>query len=460
MSNLPRLLLCAPASGGGKTTMTCAILEALVERGVKPVAFKCGPDYIDPMFHSEVIGAKSRNLDLFFLGRDTTRALLYENGSTGGVSIIEGVMGYYDGIAMTSDASAYDLARETGTPAVLVLDGRGRALSAAAQVKGMATFRPDANIQGVLLNRISPMLYPRLKEAIERETGIHVYGFLPERPDCALESRHLGLVTAAEVAGLKEKLSVLAGLVREHVDLDGLLALAHSAPDLDAAPMALPEPAAWRPRIAVARDHAFCFYYADALHLLERLGADLVEFSPLRDNALPEGCAGLYLGGGYPELYTRELSENTAMRRAIREVIGAGMPTIAECGGFLYLHDTLEDEGGTARPMAGVIHAPATRTDRLRRFGYVTLTARTDGLLGPAGMSLPAHEFHYWESGAPGTDFSAQKPQSQRGWDCAYHTKTMYAGFPHFHLCAAPDAAGRYVKKCAEYDFQKKKGSL
>ena len=460
MSNLPRLLLCAPASGGGKTTMTCAILEALVERGVKPVAFKCGPDYIDPMFHSEVIGAKSRNLDLFFLGRDTTRALLYENGATGGVSIIEGVMGYYDGIAMTSDASAYDLARETGTPAVLVLDGRGRALSAAALVKGMAEFRPDANIRGVLLNRISPMLYPRLKEAIEREVGIHVYGFLPERPDCALESRHLGLVTAAEVTGLREKLSVLAGLVRDHVDLEGLLALAQSAPDLDATPMALPEPVVGRPRIAIAKDNAFCFYYADALHLLERLGAELVEFSPLRDTALPEGCAGLYLGGGYPELYTRELSENTAMLAAIREAIGAGMPAIAECGGFLYLHDTLEDAEGVARPMAGVIHTPATRTDRLRRFGYVTLTARTDGLLGPAGTSFPAHEFHYWESGAPGADFHAQKPQSDRGWDCAYHTETMYAGFPHFHLCAAPDAAARYVAKCAEYDFQKKKGSL
>ena len=458
MSNLPRLLLCAPASGGGKTTMTCAILEALVERGVKPVAFKCGPDYIDPMFHSEVIGAKSRNLDLFFLGRDTTRALLYENGSTGGVSIIEGVMGYYDGIAMTSDASAYDLARETETPAVLILDGRGRALSAAALVKGMATFRSDANIRGVLLNRISPMLYPRLKEAIERETGIHVYGFLPERPDCALESRHLGLVTAAEVAGLREKLSVLAGLVREHVDLEGLLALAHSAPALDAAPMTLPKPAAGRPRIAVAKDNAFCFYYADALRLLERLGVELVEFSPLQDTRLPEGSAGLYLGGGYPELYARELSKNTAMLEAVRKAVRGGMPTIAECGGFLYLHETLEDGQGTPRPMAGVIQAPATRTDRLRRFGYVTLTAQREGLLGPAGTALPAHEFHYWESGAPGADFHAQKPKSERGWDCAYHTETMYAGFPHFHLCAAPDAAARYVAKCAEYDFEKKKG--
>ena len=458
MRNLPRLLLCAPSSGGGKTTVTCALLQALVERGERPVAFKCGPDYIDPMFHSEVIGAKSRNLDLFFLGRDTARALLYENGSTGGVSIIEGVMGYYDGIAMTSESSGYDLARATETPAVLVLDGRGRALSAAAAVKGMAEFRPDANIRGVLLNRISPMLYPRLKAAIEEETGIPVYGFLPQRPDCALESRHLGLVTAAEVADLKEKLSVLAELVRKYIDLDGLLALARSAPDLNPPPMPLPPPVPGRPRIAVARDKAFCFYYADALHLLERLGAELVPFSPLEDACLPEGCAGLYLGGGYPELYARALSENGAMRSAVRAAVLGGMPAIAECGGFLYLHETLADREGRPWPMAGVFPAAAENTGTLGRFGYVTLRALEDGLLGPAGTELPAHEFHYWDSTAPGGAFHAQKPRSARGWDCAYHTPTLYAGFPHFHLCAAPAAAERFVAACGRYGKEKTRG--
>ena len=201
----PRLLLCAPASGGGKTTVTCALLQALVNRGAGPVAFKCGPDYIDPMFHSEIIGAKSRNLDLFFLGRDTARYLLEKNSRGSGLALIEGVMGYYDGIGLSADASAYDLARATGTPAVLVLDGRGRALTAAAAVKGMRDFRPDSGIRGVVLNRVSPMLYPRLKEAIEGETGVTVYGYLPNLPGCALESRHLGLVTAAEVAGLRER---------------------------------------------------------------------------------------------------------------------------------------------------------------------------------------------------------------------------------------------------------------
>ena len=223
----PRLLLCAPASGGGKTTVTCALLQALVNRGAGPVAFKCGPDYIDPMFHSEIIGAKSRNLDLFFLGRDTARYLLEKNSRGSGLALIEGVMGYYDGIGLSADASAYDLARATGTPAVLVLDGRGRALTAAAAVKGMRDFRPDSGIRGVILNRVSPMLYPRLKEAIEGETGVTVYGYLPNLPGCALESRHLGLVTAAEVAGLREKLSALAAQAvgSPHVRLRGLMAI-------------------------------------------------------------------------------------------------------------------------------------------------------------------------------------------------------------------------------------------
>ena len=360
-------------------------------------------------------------------------------------------MGYYDGIAMSSDASAYHRAKATGTAAVLVLDGRGRALTAAAAVKGMKEFRPDSNIRGVLLNRVSPMLYPRLKEAIESETGVTVYGFLPPCPQSALESRHLGLVTAAEVADLHRKLTELSALAAKHIDLTGLLALAASAPALDASPLPLPATVPGRPRIAVARDKAFCFYYADSLALLEKLGAELVPFSPLQDATLPEGVSGLYLGGGYPELYARELSENVSMLRSVREAVTGGLPTVAECGGFLYLHRELAGEDGVFYPMAGVFDAAAENTRRLSRFGYVTLTAKTDGLLGEAGFSLPAHEFHYWDSDAPGAAFHAQKPQSGRGWDCAWHADTLYAGFPHFHLWAAPEAAARWVTACARY---------
>lgn len=447
----PRLLLCAPASGGGKTTVTCALLQALVNRGAGPVAFKCGPDYIDPMFHSEIIGAKSRNLDLFFLGRDTARYLLEKNSRGSGLALIEGVMGYYDGIGLSADASAYDLARATGTPAVLVLDGRGRALTAAAAVKGMRDFRSDSGIRGVILNRVSPMLYPRLKEAIEGETGVTVYGYLPNLPGCALESRHLGLVTAAEVAGLREKLSALAAQAEKSVDIDGLLALAASAPALNAPAPALPPPVEGRPRIAVARDKAFCFYYADGLELLEALGAELAEFSPLADEGLPEGACGLYLGGGYPELFAGALAANAPMREAVRAAVAGGLPTVAECGGFLYLNRLLSDGEGRDWPMAGALPGRAANTGKLGRFGYVTLTAKKDGLLGPAGTRLPAHEFHYWDSDAPGSGFRADKPQSSRGWDCAFHTPTLYAGFPHFHFWAAPSAARNFVAAARRY---------
>ena len=447
----PRLLLCAPASGGGKTTLTCALLQALVNRGVNPVAFKCGPDYIDPMFHSEIIGAKSRNLDLFFLGADTTRYLLEENSRDSGLALIEGVMGYYDGIGLSADASAWDLARATRTPAVLVLDGRGRALTAAAVVKGIRDFRPDSGIAGVVLNRVSPMLYPRLKEAIEGETGVKVYGFLPNRPDCALESRHLGLVTAAEVAGLREKLSALAAQAEETVDIDGLLALAASAPELEAPAPPPPARREQRPILALARDEAFCFYYADGLEELRRQGAELVEFSPLNDGGLPEGTCGLYLGGGYPELYAGALADNRPMREEVRAAVLGGLPTVAECGGFLYLNQTLADGEGREWPMAGVFPGWAANTGRLGRFGYITLTARTGGLLGPAGTKIPAHEFHYWDTDAPGSAFRAEKPQSTRGWDCAYHTPTLYAGFPHFHFCAAPGAARNFVAAARRY---------
>ena len=450
----PRLLLCAPASGGGKTTVTCALLQALLNRGVNPVAFKCGPDYIDPMFHSEIIGAKSRNLDLFFLGEEKTRYLLEQNSTGSGLALIEGVMGYYDGIAMSHEASAYHLAKVTNTPAVLVVDGRGSASTLAAVIHGLHTFRPDSGIQGVILNRVSPMLYPRLKECIQTETGLAVYGYLPNLPSCALESRHLGLVTAAEVANLREKLQALAAQAEQTIDLEGLLALAASAPALAVKEIPLPEPVEGAPVIAVAKDKAFCFYYADGLELLERMGARLVEFSPLADKALPEGTCGLYLGGGYPEEYARELADNHSLLREIHHKILHGLPTVAECGGFLYLQRHLADaDGRYTWRMAGVFSGQAHNTGRLGRFGYVTLTAQKDGLLCRAGETFPAHEFHYWDSSTPGADFQAQKPQSDRGWACGWHTPTLYAGFPHFHFWARPELARHFVaaaRRCKE----------
>ena len=421
--------------------MTCAILQALVDRGMRPVAFKCGPDYIDPMFHSEIIGAKSRNLDLFFLGADTTCRLLAENTAGSSLAVVEGVMGYYDGIGMSSDAGTYDLARTTGTPAILVADARGRALSAAALVKGLAEFRPDSGIRGVILNRCSPMLYPRLKACVEEEVGIPVFGYLPLMSECALESRHLGLVTADEVSDLREKLRQLAEAAEKTLELDALLEIAHNAPVLDFTPPVLPEKGA-PVRIGVARDRAFCFYYEDSLDLLRQLGAELVPFSPLTDERLPNGVQGLYLGGGYPELYAAQLEENHALRRQIRDVVYAGMPCIAECGGFMYLTQSI-----AGRAMVGALPGNCFDTGRLTRFGYITATARKDNLLCRAGEQVPMHEFHHWDTPQPGDAFGAEKPSGKQ-WTCVHATDTLYAGFPHFHFYAKPVMAQRFLAAC------------
>ena len=283
-------------------------------------------------------------------------------------------------------------------------------------------------------------------------------GYLPVLADCGLESRHLGLVTASEVEGLRDTLDRIAAVLEDTVDLDALLELAATAPQLDC-PDAMteenrPRTAAAmtsenRPRIAVARDEAFCFYYRDSLDLLEELGAQLVEFSPLVDSGLPEGTSGLYLGGGYPELRASGLSANESMRASVKAAIAAGLPTVAECGGFMYLHEWLEDDKGVRHPMVGTIAGTSFKTDRLGRFGYVTLTAHGDSLLACAGAQLPAHEFHYWDSENCGDDFTAAKPLSTRKWECVHATPTLFAGYPHLYLASCPDAAARFVDAAA-----------
>ena len=439
----PRILLAGTNSGCGKTTLTCAVLQALVNRGLRTGAFKCGPDYIDPMFHSRVIGAHSANLDLFFFSPNTLNYLLAANSQGCDVSIVEGVMGFYDGLSLTStQASSFAVAKETRTPVVLTVNARGAAFSVLATIQGFLALEPDSGIRGVILNQCSPMSYPALARAIRERFGEKVVplGYLPPMKECALESRHLGLVTAQEVEDLKQKLNLLAAQAEKSLDLEGLLTLARSAPPLSFEPVNLPrqEPV----RIAVAMDKAFCFYYGDNLRALEELGAELVYFSPLTDERMPENCQGLYLGGGYPELYPGQLGENRTMLESIRTALAAGLPCIAECGGFMYLTQAI---AGTA--MVGVLAGDCYDNGKLTRFGYVTLTARKDNLLCRAGESIPAHEFHHWDCTAPGGDFTAKKV-SGKSWACAVATPTLYAGFPHFHFYANPDFVRNFYAAC------------
>ena len=442
MGNAPRLLLAGTGSGCGKTTVTSALLRALQRRGTPLAAFKCGPDYIDPMFHTAVLGIPSRNLDLFFVDEAAVCGQLARHVPADGAGIIEGVMGFYDGISGTSDAaSAAHLARATDTPAVLVVRPRGQSLSLAAEIRGFRDFAPNT-LRGVILNGVSKAMYPFYK-AIAEKAGLPVYGCLPPVPEAEIPDRHLGLVTAQEIGGLQAKLDRLADAAEQGLDLDGLLALARSAPPLEdrSAPLA---PVTDRPvRIAVAQDRAFCFYYADNFDVLRALGAALVPFSPLADEKLPGGIDGLYLGGGYPELYADQLAANRSMRADIRAAVQGGLPVVAECGGFLYLHRTLD-----GKAMAGVIDADAHMTKKLQPFGYVTLTAGRDNLLCPAGGAMRAHEFHYAQSSDNGSAFRAEKPNG-RAWDCVHANETLYAGFPHLYFRANPAAAARFVRACA-----------
>ena len=439
---VPRLVLAGTNSGCGKTTVTCAVLQALVTRGLRVGAAKCGPDYIDPMFHSRVIGAKSSNLDPFFFDRDTMRYLLAHNSQGCDVTVIEGVMGYYDGLGLTSTrASTYETARETESPVVLVVNARGAALSVLATVQGFLRFAPDSGIRGVILNGCSAMSYGPLARELENRLGVRACGYLPRLPACALESRHLGLVTADEVADLREKLRQLAEAAEKTLELDALLEIAHNAPVLDFTPLVLPEKGV-PVRIGVARDRAFCFYYEDSLDLLRQLGAELIPFSPLADEKLPDGVQGLYLGGGYPELYAAQLEENHALRGQLREAVHAGMPCIAECGGFMYLTQAI-----AGHAMVGALPGDCFDTGKLTRFGYITATARENNLLCRAGEQVPMHEFHHWDTPQPGGAFLAEKPSGKQ-WRCAYATDTLYAGFPHFHFYAKPVMAQRFLAAC------------
>ena len=431
-----QFLLAAPRSGSGKTTMTCALLMALKRRGCAPCAFKSGPDYIDPMFHRAVLGVESRNLDLFFSAPETVRTL-YAKGAAGhGAAVCEGAMGFYDGLGGVSDrASAWHLADTLGLPVLLVAEPKGQSLTLAAELNGLVNFRTPSHIAGILLNNCTARMHALLAPMLEEETGLPVLGFLPKLPEAVIGSRHLGLYTAAEVENLQQKLALLADAVEEHIDWPRLLALCEKEPP--ALPVQ-PETPPARVRIAVAQDEAFCFTYAETLEAFRDAGAEVVFFSPLRDTALPENIGGLYLPGGYPELHARELSENTSLLREIKRKIESGLPTAAECGGFLYLGQSLTDAEGQSWPMAGVLPGEAKDAGRLVRFGYAALSTDSDSMLFRAGESFPIHEFHHWDSTANGTALAAKKPVGGAEWRCGSVNEHFYAGFPHLYWAGTP----------------------
>ena len=460
-----KVLIAGTGSGSGKTTVTSGLLQCLVNRGLDAAAFKCGPDYIDPMFYERITGARAGNLDPFFSDEKTLRWIISRAEESSDISVIEGVMGYYDGIGFTSEASTFSVARAVNAPVVLVINCRGMGASVGAVLKGFLDWPEitDSCIKGVIFNNMSEKLYRQAAEMAE-SMGVRPLGYLPRRAALTLESRHLGLVTAGEVADIKEKMKLIASEMEKTVDIEGIIDLAAEAPALrsdapewkkkferqiaeDTVIMARGD--ARRVRIALASDDAFCFTYKENTALLQEAGCEIVPFSPLSDTRLPDGIDGVILSGGYPELHAAELAANEPMLEAVRQSRADGIPMIAECGGFMYLHETLEGADGELYRMAGVIPGRCFRTERLGRFGYITLKALEGGLLCPEGSELKAHEFHYWDSEHCGESFLAVKPDGSRSWKCGIMTDDMYAGFPHLFYYDSPKAAMRFVHACA-----------
>lgn len=461
----PRILIGATGSGSGKTTITCALLEILKRQGKKVQAFKCGPDYIDPMFHRTVLGIPSKNLDTFFTGEKMTAELFMESVENADISVMEGVMGLYDGLGgIRKEGSAYDLATVTDTPVILIVDAHGMGRSILPLIAGFLSYDTNHLIRGIILNRTSGAFFETIRPEIERSFPIAVLGYFPNQKDILLESRHLGLKRPEEVEKMAEMLAKTADMLEKTVDIDRLFAIAEAASELSDdntlengssgdQKVALRETEK-KPMIAVSRDEAFCFYYEDNLKALQGAGAEIVFFSPLHDNGVPKEADGLLLLGGYPELYAKELSENKPMLADIRKKAKSAMPIVAECGGFMYLHRTMEDMEHRIYEMAGVVPGECFYTGKLVRFGYIELEEKKANFL-PKNVNIKGHEFHYFDSTANGDECVALKPVSEKKYDCIFDEKSCFVGFPHLYYPSAPQFAENFVKKAKNYADRK-----
>ena len=446
------IVIAGTTSGSGKTTVTLALMAALRRKGLVVQPFKVGPDFIDPGHHALAAGRLSHNLDGWMCGRGSVQDTFARHAWDADIAVVEGVMGLYDGFSPVSEqGSTAEAAKWLKLPVLLVADARSMARSAAALVKGYAEFDPFLSLAGVAFNRVGSDSHARvLTEAMTLIPGVPLAGVLRRRDDLAMPSRHLGLVTACEAPPAPGTLDRLADWIEQGLDLNRLVAgLPHLAiyppddPDL-------PEP---RANIGVAWDKAFCFYYEENLRLLRESGARLVFFSPLADQALPAGLHGLYLGGGYPEAHARGLAQNTAMRRDIRDFCRSGRPVLAECGGFMYLMDSLIGEHGQNFPMAGVFPFTAALNERFAALGYREVRLARDCALGAAGSLARGHEFHYSsipdEAYARAGLYAASDRNGPLARPEGFAEAGVVASYIHLHFGSNPALARSFVDSCA-----------
>ncbi len=454
------IVIAGVRSGVGKTTIATGVMGALTRRGHRVQPFKAGPDYIDPSYHQLACGVPSRNLDTWLLPQPTVAELFRRAGGPGQVSVVEGVMGVYDGhSSLTEEGSTAQLAKLLNAPVILVADAAKVARSVAAEVLGYQQFDPDLRLAGVILNGVGgPRHLEFCQPQIEATTGLPVLGYLPRREQFVQPERHLGLIPTVEGSVAEEWYNALIAQVEETIDLAGILRLAAAASPpnsstnpLEGSPEVYPaEPQPRRARIAIAQDQAFSFYYQDSLDLLEAWGAELVPFSPLTDAALPERVGGVYIGGGFPEMFARELSENRPMLESIRRTLAQEAPVYAECGGLMYLGQSLSDLAGTGYPMVGALPVVSSMSGSRLTLGYREVEACAATPLLQPGQRVRGHEFHWSALAEPPHPKQAMyRVVDQENRPEGFHIGSVWASYIHIHLGSAPGLAKRFVDTCA-----------
>ncbi len=461
--HIPSLMIAGTHSGVGKTTITTAVMAALTKSGYKVQPFKVGPDYIDPSYHNIATGSISRNLDTWMLGEHTVQKLFLRSAVQSDIAVIEGVMGLFDGASGVSDSgSSAQVAKLLHCPVILVVDVKSMARSAAAVVLGFQKLDPLVRIAGVILNRIGSDRHLQLvREAIETSCDIPVIGFIRKQADLALPSRHLGLVPTVEGGDLSARIGALADIIAEGMNYDLLADIAKGAGDIQAqADLSFKSAGQAKVRVAIARDEAFSFYYQDGLAVLESYDVELVPFSPLHDHRLPEDIHGIYIGGGFPEVFAAQLAKNRSILDEIGKYSRENMPVYAECGGLMYLTEAVRDFKGQEYPMAGIVPAKCLMEQKLVGMGYVTAENLTDNLLGPQGFTYRGHEFHYSRLVPTGSDFSyaVKLIRNKTGESVldGYARDNILATYVHLHFATDLSLAQHFAGKCRE--FKEKKG--
>jgi len=441
-------------SGVGKTTISTGIMGALSRRNLKVQPFKTGPDYIDTTYHTWVTGFPSRNLDTWMLSHQAVIELFRRAMTGKDIGVIEGVMGLFDGHSATNDAaSTAELAKLLGMPVILIIDSRNGARSLAAIARGYRDFDPALTIGGVILNGIgSESHYKLCRDAIEHYAGVKVMGYLPRRKDLVLPERHLGLVPTVEGPASEEFKQTLIEQCEATLDIPGILNLSEKASPPPASPELFPvEPRKPVVRIAVARDKAFSFYYQDSLDLLEAWGAEIVPFSPMTDDTLPPDIGGVYIGGGFPEMYAGELAANNSMKKAVKIAARTGMPLYGECGGLMYLGETIHDFNGKAYAMTGVLPVTAHIDRPQLTLGYRTVRALSDGPFLREGESTRGHEFHWSNLDATAGLTPAYSVLEKDGRDEGFQQGNVLASYVHIHLGSLASLAPRFVDTCRRF---------